>query len=561
MTRRWRITLALLVALHAGPAAALSEVICTGDCNYDHTAAINELVTGVAIALDRASISTCRGFDPDGDDRASIDELIGGVRNALDGCPRARLVRTECEFALPPQQPPEGVSCGFVIVEEDRARNDGRTVRIPFGVFHATGPNPVDDPFVYLSGGAGGPALDRVATLIPNRFAPFQGERDLVFFDQRGAGRSLPSLECPEWYDAFSGYLSVPQRVDADTAALLSAVQTCHDRLLAEGVNFAAYTSSASARDLEDLMLALGYETWNLYGASYGVRLALTAMRDTPDHIRSVGLDSGGPVQAYPRADYSANLERSLNTLFAGCASDAACNAAFPDLEQTFFDLIAELNAQPITLHPTNPSTGQPLDVIVTGDRLLLGFQQALYNRTLFPFMPLTIASTARGDYALITASTAQIAMPQRIAWGMHHSINCNEEVPFETPEIVAAATADVREEIKTVGLTYTTQFYADVCAFWGSPSPPALENEPVVSDLPTLVLAGEYDPVAPPAQGRLVAETLSHSSFFEFPGFGHGVLSPGCATDIVMAFLANPSQAPDGSCVAEIPPPAFVVP
>ncbi len=234
-------TLALLIALRAAPVAALSEVICTGDCNYDHTTAINELITGVNIALDRASIDTCRGFDLDGNGSASIDELVVGVGNALDGCPRARLIRSACEFTLPPDQPPAGVSCGSVIVQEDRSRSDGRTVRIPFAVFHARPPVgipcgrggcTVDDPFVYLSGGPGDPTLEFVQFSIPNVFAPFQAERDLVFFDQRGTGRLLPSLDCREWRDAFSAYLAVAQSVDV--AGEDQRRQIADDRLILE---------------------------------------------------------------------------------------------------------------------------------------------------------------------------------------------------------------------------------------------------------------------------------------------------------------------------------------
>lgn len=548
---------ALLLVLPAVPADALSEVICTGDCNYDHSAAINELVVGVGIATRQVSVESCPGFDPNRDGTVSIDELVGGVRNALNGCRRARLLPGPCEFALPDGLDPAKVECGSVVVQEDRATNDGRTVRIPFAVFKATDPEPVSDPFVYLNGGPGGPTLDGVQGGFPI-FAPFNDQRDLVVFDQRGTGQSKPSLDCPEWRDAFSTYLAEAQTVDEDAAALLAAMSTCHDRLVSEGVNVSAYTSSASAHDLQELMLALGYEEWNLYGISYGTRLGLTAMRDTPEHIRSIGLDSNVPVQENLDANFSADFERSLSTLFNGCANDAACNAAFPNLEQTLFDLVAEFNATPLTLHPINPDTGEPFTVVITGDRLLLGFQQALYSRDLIPFLPLAITSTARGDYTVLTIAAALVAVPSSIAWGMYYSVECNEEAPFVTPEILAAANAGVREEIKLVGLASVTQLTADICAFWGSPVPPASENDPVVSDLPALVFAGEYDPITRPAYGELVGETLSNSTFFEFPGFGHGVLSPGCATDIVMAFLSDPTQQPDGGCIASIPPPRF---
>jgi pimeloyl-ACP methyl ester carboxylesterase len=199
------------------------------------------------------------------------------------------------------------------------------------------------------------------------------------------------------------------------------------------------------------------------------------------------------------------------------------------------------------------------LTVVATGDRLVLYAESALQDTGSIPSLPLLIASTAAGNNDLLTVAFGQFAAPSSTAQGVYYAVLCNEEVPFVTPEIVAAATAGVREEIKKVSLAFETQPLFDICAFWGSPPPAAIENQPVVSDIPTLILSGEYDPLTPPAFGQLVAQTLSHSSFFEFPGFGHGALGSDCSVDLARAFLTDPSQPVDGSCVAAIPPPQFV--
>lgn len=485
----------------------------------------------------------------------------GGSNNNAAAPAPVRLEPGACDFKLPPGQDPAGVECGFAIVPEDRERKDGRTVRIAYAVFKATDPDPARDPLVRLNGGPQ-PTLDIAERIVSHTFVNLRA-RDLVLFDQRGTGRSTPSLDCPEWRDAFSHYLTVAQDVAADTADLLSAMRACHDRLSSEGVDFGAFASSASAHDLEDLMLALGYEEWNVYGLSYGTRLGLTALRDTPAHIRSIILDSTLPVEVNQDANFAADFERSLDTLFSGCARDASCNAAYPDLAEQLWGLVAELNANPLTLHPSSPETGEQFTLVMTGDRLLLAIQQALYDSSLIPLMPLLISSTAKGDYGVLTVAVAQIAVPSTIAWGMYYSVRCNEETPFVTPEIVAAATAGVREEIKRVGLTFYTQAAFDTCAFWDSPAPDGVENAPVVSDIPALVFAGEYDPVTRPQYGELVARNLSHSSFFEFPATGHGVLidRTECASAIALEFMASPGEPPDGACASATPPPQFAVP
>ena len=59
---------------------------CIGDCNGDGEVTVNELITGVNIALGNSPISACPAFDGDGDGEVSIAELIGAVNAALGGC-------------------------------------------------------------------------------------------------------------------------------------------------------------------------------------------------------------------------------------------------------------------------------------------------------------------------------------------------------------------------------------------------------------------------------------------------------------------------------------------
>ena len=302
------IGLFLLWGMHAPAAFGLRDVICTGDCNYDRSARVDELVTGVRIALGRQVIDGCVGFDLSGDQHITVDELLGGVRNALDGCPAARFVPAACDVKLPDGQSAETVACGHLIAPEDRSRADGRTVRLAVAVLKATGEAPASDPFVHLSGGPGGRLLETGMQLYTPEFAaPIQAKRDLVFFDQRGVGLSRPKLDCPEYVAAVRASYAVSATVEEETAQTMTALRACRERLVGEGVNLSAYTSAASAADLQDLMIALGYDRWNIYGISYGTRLALTAMRDTPEHIRSVVLDSTLPVHANNVANWAAN--------------------------------------------------------------------------------------------------------------------------------------------------------------------------------------------------------------------------------------------------------------
>src|SRR5437879_3945691 len=63
-----------------------AQQACVGDCDGSGDVTVNELVTGVTIALGTAQLSTCPVFDQDGSGQVEIYELIGGVNDALNGC-------------------------------------------------------------------------------------------------------------------------------------------------------------------------------------------------------------------------------------------------------------------------------------------------------------------------------------------------------------------------------------------------------------------------------------------------------------------------------------------
>ncbi len=182
--------------------------------------------------------------------------------------------------------------CGYLFVPEDRTQPNSPLVQLAVAIVRSSSPNPAPDPVVFLQGGPGAHSLDMLAglnTIYNNSpFYDILSQRDLILFDQRGVGYSLPSLNCPEVDD--QTYQDLSLNLSREEAQLHSvhSYQACHDRLVQDGKNLEAFTSAASAADVNDLLLALEYEKWNLLGVSYGTRLALTVMRDFPEGVRSV---------------------------------------------------------------------------------------------------------------------------------------------------------------------------------------------------------------------------------------------------------------------------------
>ncbi len=476
--------------------------------------------------------------------------------------PVAQFDEASCEFDVPSGF---DVTCGWLTVPEDHFDSTNeKTIQLHIAIFASESSSPEPEPIVYLEGGPGGEPLEAIPFTFASRFAPFLVNHDLIMYDQRGTGYSQPSLACPETYEMAFDLLEQDLSYEELTEISFDTIFTCHERLLSEGVNLAAYNSAQSAADLAAMREALGYDAWNLWGISYGTRLAQTTMRDHPEGLRSVILDSTYPLEANLLTDTPANAGRAFDVFFAGCAADEACNAAYPNLETVFYETVAQLNAETIRLPVNNLFTGESYNSYFVGDDLLGILFQSLYSTEIIPDLPKLIYDVNQGETTTLSALVSSFMINgQFFSLGMQFSVQCNEENSFTNAEEITAGIAAYPElenffkyspNLGTQALT--------ICDAWGAGVADGVENEPVSSDIPTLVLAGEYDPITPPAWGELVANHLGNAYYYEFPGTGHGASIAGdCPFDVTQSFLAMPDSAPDASCIASLGGPTFTVP
>jgi pimeloyl-ACP methyl ester carboxylesterase len=464
----------------------------------------------------------------------------------------------DCPFTVP--QGTE-VECGCMTVPENRDKPDGNQVKIQFAIFRSESINPEPDPIVYLAGGPGEHALESVALTYGRRFAPLTVNRDLIVFDQRGTGYSEPALECPELIEL--AYEMLDQHLESDEAIALEneATYECYERLKEQDIDLSSYNSAESAADLNDLRLALGYDEWNLLGISYGTRLALTAMRDFPDGIRSVILNSTVPLQADLYAEMAAAFERALNVLYDSCADDPEANNAYPDLKEVLFDTIDQLNDSPAQFTVIHPLNGKSYDVLMSGDDFFNFIISTLYTTEVIPLVPKIIFDTRAGKYSTLALFVGSHLLDMELSsTGMYYSVECSEELPFSSQDEVQASLEkypDIREFLDD---SLDESF--SVCEYWTNTVPDPVENEPVYSDIPVLILSGEFDPITPPSWGILASETLTNSRFLEFPGLGHDVVVSGseCPLVIALEFFDSPYSEPNRTCLAEIEPPDYIV-
>ncbi len=497
------------------------------------------------------------GADGAGQESAGATDLpVGAV---ADVAALASAEPTECAFdqaLLLPRAP----TCWEVSVPEDWAAPDpDDRVVIQAAVFSADEGAEVDDATIYLDGGPGASTLELLWTSFNALHRPQVGPRDYIVFDQRGVGLSEPVLTCPELTEVELARLAGELAPGTEADATVAAVEGCRDRLAGAGADLDAYNSVASANDVEAIRSLLGYERLNLVGVSYGTRLAQTYVRQYPDSVRSVVLDSIVPVEADLWTNLAPEAQGAFEQLFQGCAADPACAEAHPDLETRFFALLDELDADPIEIEVTDLIGGTSSSAIVDGDELIGLVFQALYDRSVFSLIPAMVDEIGAGDYGTVEfLGSIGITNLPYTSLGMRLSVECNEEIAFES-EAALVANAPTDAGYERLGHLDGDATLFDLCRVWPAGEAPEVESEPVISEAPTLLLAGGYDPITRPNNADIVAANLVNHVSFLLPDEGHGLVSTECGAELVAAFLADPSTEPDDSCIAASPAPLWV--
>ncbi len=429
-------------------------------------------------------------------------------------------------------------------------------MRLPFVIFQS----PSSDgaaPLVFISGGPGEPAgidaagVERWWGEIDR--SEWLSRQDLIVFDQRGAGLAEPSLKCPEMQVA--GYATFVGQMSADAAAArwTQAALACRNRLSAAGVALDRYNTAASAEDIAALIRGLGYGAWNIYGVSYGTRLALAFMRTHPDGTRGVILDSVYPPNVHAYVEAPGNAAHAFAALFDDCAKRAPCRTDNPHLDTIFRDLVGRAAASPVAA-PFGTAADEPQsgDARVSLDpaKLIEVLFGGFYSWQEINGLPAVITAAARGDagpLAPLVEDALQTYRASAFSYGLFLSVECHDDWSYDGPDAIQAAAsgAGIFAAFARANLPVLA------CPVWGAGAGEAGFHNPVRSDAPTLILSGAYDPITPPAWADQAARTLPHSYVIRFPGIGHGVIaSHRCAEQLAARFLEDPTKSPYHDCL-----------
>jgi pimeloyl-ACP methyl ester carboxylesterase len=466
----------------------------------------------------------------------------------LLGAPNARsqtaIQLSECRLESVNSRGAVSAQCGWFEVAEDRATPNSKQIRIHVAVVPALRKRPLPDPVVLISGGPGQAASDFYLSSY-QAFEMLRRDRDIVIIDQRGTGKSQ-RMDC-----------NLPDELETtrfDPELLQRYTRECLNKLSGDP---RFYSTSVAVRDLEEIRAALGYAQINLYGISYGTRVVQHYLRRYPQQVRTAVLDGIVPVQTILGPEIGPAAQRSLDAIFTRCAKDADCHKAFPNVGVEFRTLLAQLGRGPMTVSIPDPRTAISLSTEFTGAHLAVAVRLLSYSDITASLLPFLIHEAALGRPQPLAAQALMVAnsIGEQVANGMHNAVVCTEDVPFFTD----AALDNPAINESYLGRVMTDSLQAS-CAVWPQGVLDADFHAPLHSDVPTLLLSGENDPVTPASFGEQALKSYSHGRHLVFSGQGHGQLNSTCGARLIRTFIENLSVASLEECVTRVLPAPFML-
>lgn len=422
----------------------------------------------------------------------------------------------------------------------DPGQPDGEQIDLFVAKLKSTSTQPAADALTLVNGGPGGSSIDLLIQFSP-ALGAITRERDIVVLDQRGTGRSS-RLTC-------DGIADSPENYDADQVTEL--IVACLAQLPYDPRYF---TTSVAVDDLDALRSALGYDQLSIYGVSYGTRVALHYLRDYPSQTRAVVIDGVVPPSAVLGAQIAIHSQNALDQVVARCAADEACKQRFANVADSF-DIVAQRLQQsvmPISL--PHPVTGEQTALDLSYDHLATWVRFSLYAPETVALIPVTLHEAAHKNNYLPIASNALRMLHNvttAMAYGMHNAVLCTEDAPFYSRQRINPADLEATYIGRDMYDTLNT-----LCAGWPEGLRDADIKTAIKSDVPTLILSGEHDPITPPAWGEAVLQGLGNARHIIAPGQGHGTIARGCMPRLIDEFIesADP-QSLDTQCIEDLKP------
>jgi pimeloyl-ACP methyl ester carboxylesterase len=470
--------------------------------------------------------------------RTACAALLGLALLSVSGTGNAQALSLEdCRISAGPGYPGIKARCGTMMRPENPVDPGSPEIAIRVAVVPALNLNPENDPIVPIAGGPGQGTVEFYSSYA-GAFEPVRRNRDILLVDQRGTGESS-RMDCPIDDDAllFEGEFSLDDTI--------RFIEECLETLPHDPRYF---STSVAVTDLEAIREALGYSALNLYGVSYGTRVAQHFARRYPDATRTVVIDGVVPPQIALGPEIATESQKAVDRILARCVEDAACNERFPDIEATFVAIVARLREASLEVSVPHPNTGRA-EVVKFGEAELAGAVRLLaYSPTTIALLPLFVHEAGQGNWVPLASQymMTAIAMSDALALGMHNAVMCTEDMPF-----LERTTIDVDGIAASYMGTFQLDALEAICTTWPRGPIDAEFKVPLATDIPFLLLSGDADPITPPRYAEMAAVDLTNATHLIGKHQGHGQLGVGCMRNLVAEFVNSADPlAIDAQCM-----------
>ncbi len=456
-----------------------------------------------------------------------------------------------CSFPLPEGLVlGENFKFGYVTVPEFHNKPYGKTLELAVAIFPSTDSIHESDPIVMNTSGPGKSNMDNFIPQIASGLGVYLlPHRDIVIIELRGLRYSKPFLMCDEVFNAKKSMLDKNLSTDETMAILREALKASKDRFDKEQVNLSAFNNVETAADIVMILDELGYDKFNLVGSSAGTLVAHHVIRDYPEQVRCAIMDAGFPLDSTVFKDYTPNIIQTLKRYFEECRNNPQCNAAYPDLENLFLNLINTLNKKPVILSLNDPTDGKEIQFVFNGYQLSSFLLINLFYSTQLPYL---LGKLLDGDYSDVKQYANSFLETNYFADGLGNTVFISEVCKYSLSDIEIAPEYSVfAEGITRFGMGGA--YFQEVQNIWNISK---LDTKEIQYngqyDVPVLVLNGVYDPVNPLKYDEIMKKHLSNCYIYRFDGVPHSAFdnATACVLPMFLEFLKDPTKAPDSSCM-----------
>jgi len=431
-----------------------------------------------------------------------------------------------CSLPVPQTSMTVSAQCATLKVAENPAQLKGRQIELALAWIPAKGEAEADPVFM-IAGGPGQSALESYPSLHPV-FADVIKKRNIVLVDQRGTGKSNPLICKDVSGKSAVGENEVIASLDFNRAKLFA--KKCADEV-GKYADTRFYSTEYAISDLDLVRAKIGATKINLYGISYGTRVAQQYAKRYPQHTRTIVLDGVAPNSLVLGLEHAVNLETALNLHFSRCTADKTCRDRFGNPREKLDALRTQLEKAPMVVNYNDPMSGEPKQEKLDLGGMATVVRMYSYSPLTASMLPLLLTQASQGNAGPLLAQVEMMnqSLGDAIMHGMQLSVICSEDA--------AELKADPATE-KTIIGNSMIGFLKAQCEAWPHSKRAANFREPLKGNLPALLFSGEFDPVTPPRYGDAVAKYLPNSKHIVVKGQGHNVMPVGCGPKIFARFI-----------------------